>query len=127
MPGGTSKVLMCQYRRHKSCGFNPWVIKIPWRRAWQLQYSGLENSMDRGAWHATVCCFTHSRIWLKWLSMHERRDLKPFARILATEPNILGFTTSYLLIATPFQQNLSFLLADVISSPKSNNIFYLSN
>ena len=25
-----------QYRRHKRCGFYPWVGKIPWRRAWHL-------------------------------------------------------------------------------------------
>ena len=25
----------CQCRRCKRCGFNPWVSKIPWRRAWQ--------------------------------------------------------------------------------------------
>ena len=24
-----------QCRRRKRCGFNPWVGKIPWRRAWQ--------------------------------------------------------------------------------------------
>ena len=30
-------------------GFNPWVGKIPWRKK-GLQYCGLENSMDRGAW-----------------------------------------------------------------------------
>ena len=23
-----------QYRRHRSCGFNPWVRKVPWRRPW---------------------------------------------------------------------------------------------
>ena len=35
-PGGTSgKELACQRRRHKRCGFNPWVGKILWRRAWQ--------------------------------------------------------------------------------------------
>ena len=34
--------------------FNPWVGKIPWRRAYPLQYSCLENSMDGGAWQATV-------------------------------------------------------------------------
>ena len=28
-------MLLCQCRRHKRCGFNPWVRKIPWRRAWQ--------------------------------------------------------------------------------------------
>ena len=25
----------CQCRRHKRCGFNPWVGKIPWSRKWQ--------------------------------------------------------------------------------------------
>ena len=25
----------CQHRRHKSHRFDPWVGKIPWRRAWQ--------------------------------------------------------------------------------------------
>ena len=33
--------------------FDPWVRKIPWRREWLLT-SGLENSMDRGAWQAKV-------------------------------------------------------------------------
>ena len=31
--GGKEPV--CQCRRHKRCGFNPWVQKIPWRRAWK--------------------------------------------------------------------------------------------
>ena len=34
-----------------------------------LQYSCLENSMDRGAWWATVHEVAKSRTWLKWLSM----------------------------------------------------------
>ena len=35
-PGGASgKESTCQGRRHKRHGFNPWVGKIPWRRAWQ--------------------------------------------------------------------------------------------
>ena len=25
----------CQCRRHRSCGFDPWVGKIPWSRKWQ--------------------------------------------------------------------------------------------
>ena len=33
-----------------------------------LQYSCLENSMDRGAWWATVHRVAKSQIWLKWLS-----------------------------------------------------------
>ena len=35
-----------------------------------LQYSCLENSMDRGAWGATVHGVTQSRIQLKLLSTH---------------------------------------------------------
>ena len=35
-PGGpTGKEPACQHRRHKRSGFNPWVGKISWRRAWQ--------------------------------------------------------------------------------------------
>ena len=35
-PGGDSgKEPTCQCRRHKRHGFDPWVGKIPWRRAWQ--------------------------------------------------------------------------------------------
>ena len=35
-PGGTSgKEHACQCSRHKRCGFHPWVVKIPWRRARQ--------------------------------------------------------------------------------------------
>ena len=33
-----------------------------------LQYSCLENPMDRGAWQAIVCRVAKSRTWLKWLS-----------------------------------------------------------
>ena len=35
-PGGASgKEPACQRTRSKRCGFDPWVGKIPWRRAWQ--------------------------------------------------------------------------------------------
>ena len=35
-PGGSSgKEHACQCRKHKRHRFNPWVGKIPWRRAWQ--------------------------------------------------------------------------------------------
>ena len=35
-PGGTcGKEPACQSKRCKRCGFNPWIRKIPWKRAWQ--------------------------------------------------------------------------------------------
>ena len=36
-------------------GFDPWVGKIPWRRAWQPTPVLLPGeSLDRGAWWVTV-------------------------------------------------------------------------
>ena len=49
---------LLQFRRP---GFNPRVRKIPWRReCYPLQYSCLEDSMDRGACQATVHGVTES-------------------------------------------------------------------
>ena len=31
----SSKESACQYRSHQRCGFDPWIRKLPWRRAWQ--------------------------------------------------------------------------------------------
>ena len=53
------------------CGFNPWVRKSSWRRAWQPTLVFLlENPMDRGAWWATVHGVAKSRIQLKRLRTH---------------------------------------------------------
>ena len=42
-------------------GLDPCVGKIPWQgNGYPLQYSYLENSMDRGAWQATVPGATNS-------------------------------------------------------------------
>jgi len=50
-PGG-GKEPACQYRR---CGFDPWVGKMPGEgNGNPLQYSWLENPMDREAWWAIV-------------------------------------------------------------------------
>ena len=35
-PGGDSgKEPVCQCRRCRRCGFDPWIGKLPWRRRWQ--------------------------------------------------------------------------------------------
>ena len=35
-PGGdTDKEPACQLSRRERCRFDPWVGKVPWRRAWQ--------------------------------------------------------------------------------------------
>ena len=69
-PGDTSgKEYACQCRRHKRCGFSPWVRKIPWRRTQQLTpVCLLGESMDRGDCLPTVHSVSKSRTWLKRLS-----------------------------------------------------------
>ena len=50
--------------------FNPWVRKIPWRRAWQpTVVFCLENPVDRRACRATVHNVAKSQTRLKRLSM----------------------------------------------------------
>ena len=47
-PGGASgKELAYQCRRHKRCGFDPWVGKIPWRRSWQPTPAFLPEEFHR--------------------------------------------------------------------------------
>ena len=68
-PGGArGKELSCQYRSSKRHGFNPWVKKIPWRRAGGPTPVFLTGeSVDKGAWRATVRRIAKSRTRLKQL------------------------------------------------------------
>ena len=63
LPGGVSgKEPAYQCRRLKRFGFDPCVGKIPWRRKWQTTpVFSLANSMDGGAWWATVHGVAKSR------------------------------------------------------------------
>ena len=54
-PSGTELAYQC--KRHKRHGFDPWIGTI--------QYSGLENPMDKGAWHAAAHTVTKSQTQLK--------------------------------------------------------------
>ena len=59
-PGDSvGKESACHCRRP---GFDPWFWKIPWHGN-PLQYSYLENPMDRGAWWATVHRVAKSLTW----------------------------------------------------------------
>ena len=80
-PGGASgKEPGCQCRRHKRGGFDPWVRKIPWMKAWQPtpvflpgeshRQRSLENPMDREACWATVHGIANSWILPKQFSTH---------------------------------------------------------
>ena len=55
LDGTTGKEPTSQYRRHKRHRFDPWLRKIPQRRAWQPTPVFLPGEpMDRGAWQATL-------------------------------------------------------------------------
>ena len=55
----------------REVGFDPWVGKTPGGGLGNpLQYSCLENLMDRGAWQAAVWGITKSWTRLKRLSIH---------------------------------------------------------
>ena len=77
--GDRGKEPICQCRRHKRCGFDPWVGKIPWRRAWQptpvflsgesprIEEPGELQSMGSQSWTR-----------LKWLSTHAPPSLNSY-------------------------------------------------
>ena len=68
--GPSGKEPTCQCRRYKRHRFNPWVGKEGHGNP--LQYSCLENHMDRGIWQATVHGIAQSQTWLKQISSSSR-------------------------------------------------------
>ena len=85
-PGGASgKEPICQCRRCKRHGFDPWAGRSPGGgHGNPLQYSCLEKLMDRGAWWATI--HGAQRVAHDWsnlacttlLSSQHSVNLKPF-------------------------------------------------
>ena len=69
--GACGKEPTCQCRRCKRRGFDPGSGKSPGGgHGSPLQYSCLQNPMDRGPWWATVHGVTKSQTHLKQLSMY---------------------------------------------------------
>ena len=66
--------------RDMRCGFDPWIGRSPGGGHGNLiQYSCLENPMDRGAWRARVhrwesSCVSHSQTQLKRQHAHTQAD-----------------------------------------------------
>ena len=71
LPGGASgKEPACQCRRRKRCRFDPWVRKIPWRRAWQpTPMFILGESPQTEEPGGLQFMRSQSQTWLKLLSM----------------------------------------------------------
>ena len=71
----SSKESACNAGDTGNAGLIPGLGRSPWGRHGNLlQYSCLENSMDRGDWRVTVHGVAESWLWLKWLSMHTHKN-----------------------------------------------------
>ena len=67
--GASDKEPTYQRKRLKRCRFDPWVQKLPWRRAWQPSPVFLPGeSQGQRIWRATVNRVTKGRTRLKRLS-----------------------------------------------------------
>ena len=85
-PVGTSgKEPVCQYTG--DVGSIPGLGRSPGEgNGYPLQYSGLENSTDRGAWQATVHGVAKSRKRLERLSLHFTSNCKSLQQQKSTLP-----------------------------------------
>ena len=109
-PGGASgKEHACKGKRLKRCGFDPWVRKISWRRAWQpTPVFCLENPMDRGAWWATVYGVAKSRTRVKQLSTQHNTKMGQFS-----------LTICHLFLISMFQSTLNLFSGEWFSLVES--------
>ena len=97
--GASAKEPTCQCRRRKrSLGLIPGSRRSPGRgHGNPLQYSCLENSMDRGAWWAQVHRVSKSWTRLKWLSMQLLLTLWDRAAILVHLWHVINKSLSAVL------------------------------
>ena len=66
---GCGKEPPCQCRRHKRCGFDPWVGKISWRRKWQSTPVSLPGK-SHGERSLAGCILCVQREKHNWACMH---------------------------------------------------------
>ena len=128
----SGKESTCQRRREKRLGFNPWVRKIPWRRRWQpLQYSYLENPMDRGAWWAMVHEVSQKSDRTEWLNNSSPFPLQTslsifFHSSLQTAESALGFIPMVSSDAFDYPLWALSWLCDCLAQPFSLDISCIS-
>ena len=67
--GASGKEPTCQCRRHKRHGFDPWVGKILWRRAWEFTPVFLPRE-SHGQRSLMGCSLGWKSDRTEWLSMH---------------------------------------------------------
>ena len=75
----SGKELTCQCRRHKRRRFNPWVGKIPWRRAWQPTPVFLPGEFHEQMNVVGYCPLGHKELD-SWLAITSRRLAETFCK-----------------------------------------------
>ena len=74
-----------------------------------LQYSCLENPMDRGAWQVTALGVTKSGTQLSSRHGHQQRPGGPRAKVLSPHPWELGYVPSWHICVFPARKPPKFL------------------
>ena len=94
-----------------------WVRSLGWEDLLEeengnpLQYSCLENPMDRGAWQVTVHRVAKGQTWLKWLSMHSYFLIAPYPYICNWDHRV--YTLLYPFHFTVCSKNASDLFSNL--------------
>ena len=90
-PVAQRKSIWKQCRSHRSCGFRSLVQKIPWRKAWQVQFSSVTQSCLLLVTPWTAACqaslsITNSRTLLKLMSIESQM---PSSHLILCHPFFL--------------------------------------
>ena len=72
------KNLLAQWRSCRRCRFDPWVRKIPWRRAWKPTPVFLPGESHGQRSLEGYSPWSHSWTRLKWLNMQHIRSIIVF-------------------------------------------------
>ena len=66
----SGKESSCQSRRHRRCGFDPWVGKMPWRRKWQPTPVFLPGKTPSAADPGMLLSMGSQRVRYDWATEH---------------------------------------------------------
>ena len=92
----TGKELSSQCRRRKSCGFDPWVRKIPWRRAWRSTPVFLPGGSHGRLWSIRL-----QRVSRDLVTKQQPTTMDIFTKHIAAEnKRYLSWLSSYCFIST---------------------------
>ena len=116
-------------------GFDPWVVKIPWRRAWQPTPVFLPGeSHGQRDWRTTIPGVAKSQTRLCDLASNQRcyqvsKDLELFYLcnkyfLFSFSNNSIAYKILNQLLFSQYLENTSFLVASVTDGKSAVNLIY---